>query len=287
MLKEKIMPTVVLGSICLVVALLLSVVNMFTGPVIEASQNAAANEALLEVLPDGKNFEEIEIDDKYPKVINMGYKAEGGFVFRASVTGKSSGLVIMCGISTDGKIVGTKVIAEQETDSYDANVFPLVEGLNGKYKDMSGADFEPYLVSGATLTSRAYGEAVKAALDAYVIANGGTVDLRTPEQILQDNCNAAIGTEGAVFEKWFATAYVEGADALYVSEKGAVAVVGETFIGIADGTVIGDVGETEKTAALAIYDVLCVLGRFYNQELIQYILERIIINMAQWALFWI
>ncbi len=254
MLKEKFMPTIVLGAICLVVALLLSVVNMFTGPVIEAAQNAAANEALLEVLPDGKNFEEIEIDDKYPKVINMGYKAEGGFVFRASVTGKSSGLVIMCGISADGKIVGTKVIAEQETDSYDANVFPFVEGLNGKYKDMSGADFEPYLVSGATLTSRAYGEAVKAALDSFIIANGGTVDLRTPEEILQDNCNAALGTEGVAFEKWFATAYVTGVDALYVSDKGAVAVIGESFIGIADGAVIGEAQDTEKTAALAVYD---------------------------------
>ena len=254
MLKQKIMPTVVLGSICLVVALLLSVVNMFTGPVIEAAQNAAANEALLEVLPDGKNFEELVIDESYPSVINMGYKAEGGFVFRASVTGKSSGLVIMCGISTDGKIVGTKVIAEQETDSYDANVFPFVEGLDGKYKDMSGADFEPYLVSGATLTSRAFSEAMKASLDAYIVANGGTVELRTPEQILQDNCNAALGTEGAVFEKWFATAPIEGVDALYISDKGAVAVIGEVFVGIADGAAVGDIGEAEKTAALAAYD---------------------------------
>ena len=254
MFKEKFMPTIVLGSICLVVALLLSVVNMFTGPVIEAAQNAAANEALLEVLPDGKNFEELTIDENYPAVINMGYKAEGGFVFRASVTGKSSGLVIMCGISTDGKIVGTKVIAEQETDSYDANVFPFVEGLDGKYKDMSSADFEPYLVSGATLTSRAFSEAMKASLDAYIVANGGTVDSRTPEQILQDNCNAALGTEGAVFEKWFATAYVEGVDALYISDKGAVAVIGEAFIGIADGAVVGEFGDAEKTAALAAYD---------------------------------
>ena len=206
------------------------------------------------MLPDGKNFEEITIDESYPKVINMGYKAEGGFVFRASVTGKSSGLVIMCGISADGKIVGTKVIAEQETDSYDANVFPFVEGLNGKYKDMSGADFEPYLVSGATLTSRAYGEAVKAALDAYIIANGGTVDLRDPAQILQDNCNAALGTEGKSFEKWFATAYIEGVDALYTCSDGAVAVMGDSFIGIADGAIVGEAGEAEKTAALAAYN---------------------------------
>ena len=106
MKKQNIMPSLVLGCICLVVALLLSGVNMITAPIIEAAQNAAANEALLEVLPDGKDFKELTIDEKYPAVINMGYKAEGGYVFRASVTGKSSGLVIMVGVSEDGKIVG-------------------------------------------------------------------------------------------------------------------------------------------------------------------------------------
>ena len=43
MFKEKIMPTTVLGAICLVVALLLSVVNMFTGPIIEKAQAEKAN----------------------------------------------------------------------------------------------------------------------------------------------------------------------------------------------------------------------------------------------------
>ena len=56
MKKTNIMPTVVLGSICLVVALLLSFVNMVTGPIIKAAQDSAANAALLEVLPEGTNF---------------------------------------------------------------------------------------------------------------------------------------------------------------------------------------------------------------------------------------
>ena len=133
MKKSNFLPTIVLGCICLVVALLLSLVNSITGPIIEAAQNAAANEALLEVLPEGKNFEELTLDDKYPSSITKGYRADGGYVFQATVTGKSSGLIIMFGIDAEGKIVGTKVIAEQETDSYDKNVFPLVEGLDGKY----------------------------------------------------------------------------------------------------------------------------------------------------------
>ena len=166
MKKSNLMPTVVLGSICLVVALLLSFVNMVTGPIIKAAQDQAANAALLEVLPEGTDFTPLTIDETYPAAIVAGYKANGGFVFQSTVTGKSSGLIIMCGINADGKIVGTKVIAEQETDSYDANVFPAVEGTEGAYKGMALEGFEPYLVSGATLTSRAYGEAMKASLQA-------------------------------------------------------------------------------------------------------------------------
>ncbi len=126
MKKSNLMPSIVLGSICIVAALLLSVINTVTGPIIEAAQNAAANEALLEVLPDGKNFEEIEITSDYPVIVTAGYKAEGGSVFQMSVTGKSSGLVIMCGIDANGNVVGTKVIANDESPGYAANVFPDV-----------------------------------------------------------------------------------------------------------------------------------------------------------------
>ncbi len=251
MKKSNIMPSVVLGAICLTVALLLSLVNSITSPIIKANQDAAANAALSVVLPDGKNFSEIEIDGSFPAVINKGYKADGGFVFQATVTGKSSGLIILFGIDSEGKIVGTQVIAEQETDSYDANVFPLVEGTEGKYKGMTLDGFEPFLVSGATLTSRAYGEAAKAALQAFAIANGGEVDIRTPEQILQDNCNEALGTTDVKFNKWFATEVLNGIDAVYVSEdnSGRVFVIGETFVGVkADGTVVN--GDANNSATV-------------------------------------
>ena len=41
MKKSNWMPSLVLGCICIVVALLLSVVNMVTAPIIEAAQSAA------------------------------------------------------------------------------------------------------------------------------------------------------------------------------------------------------------------------------------------------------
>ena len=240
-MNKNAMPSLVLGSICVVVALLLSVVNMITAPAIAENQAAAANAALLDVLPGGSNFKEIDLSTaEYPSIVTKGWSADGGSVFQISTTGKSSGFVIMCGVDAEGKLVGTKVIANEETPSYAEKVFPNVEGTDGVYSGMDVSDFEAYLVSGATLTSRAFSEAVKAALQSAVIAAGGEVDTRDPEQILQDNCNAALGTEDKVFTKWFATEIITGVDAIYENaDAGRVYVIGESFIGVTvDGTLV-------------------------------------------------
>ena len=254
MKNSKIYPAIVLCSICLVAALLLAVVNMITAPEIEKKQIEAAEKAMLEVLPDGKNFQKIEITSAYPKAVTAGYQADGGFVFQMSVTGKSSGLVIMCGIDAEGNVVGTKVIANKETPSYVEKVFSQVVGTDGKYKGMNLDSFDPYLVSGATLTSSAYGEAIKAALQSAAIAAGGSVDIRTPEQMLQDNCNAALGTDSLKFTKWFMLESLDGIDAVYVTDDSAqrVYAIGETLVGVKSGAVItADVSDENKALALA------------------------------------
>lgn len=228
MKKSNLMPSLVLGCICLVVALLLSVVNMFTAPVIEAANAAAANAALTEVLPNGSNFEEIEITADYPAVVTKGYKADGGYVFQMSVVGYKPGLVIMCGVDTEGKIAGVKHIQSSETYGMEAE-------LNGAYVGDTLDSVELILATGATSgskSSKAYFDAIKAALQSAVIAAGGSVDVRTPEQILQDNCNAALGTEGKTFTRWFATEALSGIDAVYESDSGYAFVIGEIFIGV-------------------------------------------------------
>lgn len=254
MKTKNFLPTLVLVSICVAAALLLSLVNMITAPLIDAAQSAAADEALLEVLPNGKNFTPIEITSDYPEIVTAGQKADGGFVFQMTVTGKSTGMIIMCGVDTNGNIVGVKVIANEETPSYAEKVFPEVEGTNSKYTGMNIDNFDPFLVSGATLTSRAVGDAVKAALQAAVIAAGGSVDTRTPEQILQDNCNAALGTTGITFKKWFATEVLTGVDAVYeaADKSGRVYVIGESFAGVkADGTIVNLGGADEAVVKAA------------------------------------
>jgi Na+-translocating ferredoxin:NAD+ oxidoreductase RnfG subunit len=83
MTKKNLMPTIVLVIICLVTALLMGGVNMLTKDRINANAEAAANEALKVVLPNGKSFEKIEeLPEEYPDEITAAYKADGGYVFR-------------------------------------------------------------------------------------------------------------------------------------------------------------------------------------------------------------
>ena len=115
MKKSNLMPSIVLGCICLVAALLLSVVNKFTAPLIAKHQSEAASGAFAEILPGATGQEELVIDGSYPSVVTAGYKFDNGYVFQMEVTGYQPGLIILCGIDLDGKITGVKHIQTKET----------------------------------------------------------------------------------------------------------------------------------------------------------------------------
>ena len=170
-MKKNIMPTIVLGTICVVVALLLSVINMVTAPIIEAQRNAAANEALLVVMPDGEGFEEIDVSTLENPAITNAYKETTGkgYVFRVTSTGYKSGMVVMVGINSEGKITGTKCLETQDT-------FGKESEIDGKYNGQTIGDFAPYMIGGATMTSSGYRDAVNNALQAYIKATGGKLD---------------------------------------------------------------------------------------------------------------
>ncbi len=177
-MKNKIMPSIVLGSICLVVALLLSVVNMFTAPIIEAAEQAKVQAALEVVLPDCGKVEAVldgYADGTFAEEVNEIYSAEnGGYVFQMTVKGYATGMVVLVGIGSDGKISGTKCTTDGETPSKKAPVFAIVDGDGSKYIGMGAGDYKPVLeVSGSTMTSQGYANAVKIALDAYAKIKGG------------------------------------------------------------------------------------------------------------------
>lgn len=235
-MKEKLKPAIVLTAICVLVATLLSVINLFTAPRIADMANQKALESLEKVLPGGKNFKKMEIDERYPDTIMEAYSADGGFVFRTiGKGGKKGDIVVMIGVDSEGKIAGTEIISEGESAGWKEPVYDAVVGTDGKhYTGQTLETLDPFVVSGSSMTSNAFASAIKAALQAYAFASGGSVDIRTPEQILNDNLNAALGTSELKFTKWFATEVITGIDTVYVAadNKGYVFVIGENFIGV-------------------------------------------------------
>ena len=171
MTKSKVLPSIVLGAICLISALLLSVLNTFTAPEIEQKRKEAEIKALKEVLVDGTYFDPIEITEAYPEIVTGGYKSDAGYVFKVEVKGYQPGLVIMVGVDNDGRIAGVKHTASNET-------FGAESELNQKYTDKKdNQDSLEMLLSasaskGAPLTSAAYYKAVDAALESAKIASG-------------------------------------------------------------------------------------------------------------------
>ena len=247
-MKAYIKNLAVFVCICCVITVLLAVTNYITAPVIAENQNAAANAALLEVMPEGKGFETADISAlTLPATVTEVHKETSGlgYVIKLTTAGYGSDFVIMCGVDSAGVVTGAVCLSSNETLGKEK-----AYGENFADKDAAGVDAVD-IISGATKTTEAYKNAVKDALNAAIILGGGSVDIRTEEEILADNLDAAFPAGEKAFEKLFMVELIEGVDAVYeaVNKAGYVFVVGEQFIGVnADGTVV-----TEGIADTALY----------------------------------
>ena len=167
---KKTMPTIILGVICLVVALLLAAANFITAPIIEEAERQKVQENLANVLPSGKNFVEMSTDalpSELPaEVTNVFTEDNGGYVFQMTVTGYKPGLVVMCGIDADGKITGATYVKSQETLSAEV-------GLGDKFVGHTSDTITTEIIAGPTAkkTTEAYYRAIEAALEAFDMMN--------------------------------------------------------------------------------------------------------------------
>lgn len=260
-MKKSIQSTLVLVGICAVMAILLAVTNAITAPIIEKNQSAAANDALLEVMPNGQGFEAVDLSaHTLPATVTEVYKeTSGGYVVKMTTAGYSSGMVIMCGVNADGTISGAVCLSSSETLGHEKTF-----GASFVGKDAAGVDAVD-TISGATKTTSAYKNAIKDALNTAVILGGGSVDLRDEAEILNDNLSAALPAAEGKFTKLFITEVIEDAffDAVYVADNGA----GKVFVTENDGyegntcfTAVDKNGNVTKTTyhdeALAAYDIL-------------------------------
>lgn len=256
-MKKHLKSVLTLFSICAIVSIALAVCFAITDPIIKEQQAAAASGALLEVMPDGGSFEKMDIStyELPATIVEVNKAANGGYVFQVSFAGFNPGNVAMIGVSADGKVTGTKCITNTESSGFGADHIPALDS-KGHY---NGADVSTIdavdTVAGCTVSTKAYRAVIKDALNAAVILGGGSVDLRDPAQILNDNLNVALGTEGVEFDKHFFVEVVEGVDAIYVAKNGAghVVVIGEEFIGVdAEGKAIGTANEIAEAAVATI-----------------------------------
>lgn len=227
-MKKQMKSIISLTVICAVIAMLLGVTNFITAPIVEENQKAAENEALLVVYPEGEAFESVDITQyELPATVTEAYsETNGGYVIKLTTSGYGAGMVIMCGVNNDGVVTGATCLESSETLSY--------EKTYGEY--LTGVDIDTVesvdLVAGATMTTTAYRNAVKDALNSVIILNGGEVDIRSEEEILSDNLNLALPEADGKFTSKFITEDLTDISAVYEADNGTgyVFVSGENYV---------------------------------------------------------
>lgn len=260
-MKSYIKSIVVLVCICAVIALILAGTNALTKDIIAENEKAAAQGALTEVLPDGKDFQTVDISKyKLPATVTEIYKASnGGYVFKLTTSGYAPGMIIMCGVNADGTVSGAKCIQSSETLGYEKTYGEKFKGITVNTVDTVDT------INSATMTTEGYRSAVKDALNAFAILGGADVDIRTDEEILADNLKTALPSANEKFTRSYANEFIAGdaITACYVADNasGTVYVIGEAFVGVdADGNILqADISAELKAtvdAAIAAIDAV-------------------------------
>ena len=253
----KFKPTIVLTSICIIVALLLSCVNVITAPAIAKQEERKAKAALYSAYNGGNSVEFTQLtaeelaEFSIPQEITEIHSASaGGYVF-IGITGSYGGdIKIAVGVNADGAITGVKVVSNTDTANKVQGVLNAIEGVKGKYNGQNKDNFAPVIVAGSTVSSDACALIVDASLRAFASLKGE--DARTDDEVFADNLNVVLGTNGKKLTKWFATAVLTGIDAIYITDDaadGIVMVIGDKLIGVkADGTVTDTISKFDKKA---------------------------------------
>lgn len=247
-MKNYIKSILSLTVICAVVTALLAGTNMLTAPIIEKNQAAAANEALLVVMPDGTDFAAVDLTQyTLPSSVLEAYsEAGGGHVFKLTASGYGPNMIVMCGVDATGTVTGAVCLSSNETLGHEKTYGESTKGATAETIDSVAT------ISGATMTTESYRNAVKDALNSAIILGGGSVDIRTEEEILADNLAAALPA-GDTFTEVFVHEALTDVSAVYTAANGAgsVYVTGEgedaLFVGVgADGVVVSDVSADVK-----------------------------------------
>ena len=179
MMKDFIYPILALSLICLVMAGSLALVNNVTYPIIKEAAEERAYETMRQITPHVTQFELLDIEQFDHLPITSAYRAIGqldyimqiwteGYIFIINTHGFGGEMQVMVGISWDGRILGSSVLAHNETISFANRVFAISNEQESNGRSLLDVD----AVSGATRTFRAYQNALNYAIEAFEIVRG-------------------------------------------------------------------------------------------------------------------
>ncbi len=259
-MKKYIKGVVVLTAICAVISLFMAAIDVLTGPIIAKNNEASANAALLVVMPEGKGFERLDVSQyTLPSTVTGVHKEQGGgYVIELETSGYSAGMKIMCGINADGEITGATCLSSGETLGYEKTYGSSLVGVNADSIDNVDT------IAGATKTTLGYKNAVKDALNAFLILNGASVDIRTEEEILLDNLSSALPLANGEFEELFIVEELPSVNEVYSAKNGSgfVFVTDDAFVGVdKDGKVVGEFDEELYPLAIDAYGIISASQR--------------------------
>ncbi|MCL2718650.1 MAG: FMN-binding protein [Lachnospiraceae bacterium] len=166
MKKDFVMPVIVLAIISLIMSGALAFVNKVTYPIIAEAAIERAEYAMREIIPQADSFVPLETDG-FPYSVKEAYATtnESGFIFIVTTHGYGGDMTIICGIDPSGIIIKSLTLAHTETKGISDPVFNMQPEYIGKDVNLSGID----AISGATITSNAYKNAILDAFSAFEI----------------------------------------------------------------------------------------------------------------------
>ena len=255
MFKDFVLPPLVLTVIAGVTTAALVLTEGVTTPIIEEQQAAAADAARVAVLPEADSFTQCTVEEMPEGGIDA-YQADNGagYVITAEARGYGGQLRVMVGIGSDGLITGTEVLVNNETQGLGSRVseHDFMDQYIGKDSTLEGVQ----AISGTTISSNAFSNAVKTAYQIYGELAGVEV-AGTEREPISDEVKAQLFPNVTEFQR-----YAVDGEAYRAGDEGTIIVtsnagfagnvttaVGFDADGAVSGVVFSESSETEGYGA--------------------------------------
>lgn len=177
-MKDTIKLGVTLLIVCAVAAVVLAFSNNATKGLIEEQERLESEKLLIEIFGEGNEFSKVSdelfqsIKAAQSKVIDIYEVKTNGQIQGYAVKDKSNGykpdVVMLVGITNDGKVKGLRVVSHAETKGIGTNAL-TAEYMSGFNEKSVEEPIEVDVVSGASRTSNALIRGVNIAREVYLM----------------------------------------------------------------------------------------------------------------------